>query len=870
MSWSGARGATPSDGVEFFEKKVRPVLVEHCYKCHSTEHKKNRGGLQVDSRAALLKGGESGAALVPGKPEESLLIKALDHRGDLKMPPGAPLPAAVVADLKAWVKMGAPAPDASAQVTKGTDWNEARRFWSFQPVRRPALPTVKRADWVKNDIDRFILARLETEGLTPVAAADRRTLIRRVTFDLTGLPPTPAEVEAFEADRDPRAYARVVDRLLASPRYGERWARHWLDVARYAEDQAHTFGVKPNTQAWRYRDWVIGALNEDMPYDRFVTLQVAADLVADARLEDRAALGFFGLGAVYYKNSNAAQVIAEELDDRVDTLSRGLLGLTVSCARCHDHKYDPVPTQDYYSLAGVFHSSKLADVPLAQKDVVTRFEQAQKVASEADKALKEFLKAERVRQAEGQADQLARYLTAAWKARARKGDVARLARDEKLDPAVLDRMAKLLAPGSNMGKNLPALVTWRRMAPTHDEAEVARLARELQEQATAALQKKAPTDRKKMDPALVQVFFGENGVFSPTEKDVPARMTPEARSKHQQMQRLAEEKKKQVPPAPAMAHGIVEANPQDMKVYLRGNPARPGPVAPRRFLRVLAGDEPALFKQGSGRLDLARAIASAENPLTARVLVNRVWHHHFGRGLVGTPSNFGALGERPTHPELLDWLASEFVRQGWSLKALHRLVVLSATYQLAGLPDEINQRKDPDNRLLWRMNRRRLDVESWRDALLSVTGRLDVQMGGPTQSLTDGNNVRRTVYARVSRHELDGLLRLFDFPDANITSEKRTETTVPQQQLFVLNSPFILQRARELATRLRETKSDDAGRIDLAYRLCYGRPPLEAEADLGRAYLAGADTVPTGKNQLSRLERYAQVLLGSNEFLYID
>ncbi len=865
---AGRLSAADAVGVEFFEKKVRPVLVEHCYSCHSVQAKKKRGGLYLDSRAGLLKGGDSGPALVPGKPEQSLLVKALRHQGELKMPPKGALPAAVVADLARWVQMGAPAPEAAAAAREGIDWSAARKFWSFQPVRRPTIPTVRDTAWARGDLDRFVLARLEADGLKPVAAADRAALLRRVTFDLIGLPPTPAEVDTFVSDTRSDAYERVVDRLLASPRHGERWARHWLDVARYAEDQAHTFAVKLNTSAWRYRDWVIAALNADLPYDRFVTLQVAADLVPDATIPDRCALGFFGLGAVYYKNSNAAQVIAEELDDRVDTLSRGFLGLTVSCARCHDHKFDPIPTQDYYSLAGVFHSSRLADVPLAGKDEVERFTQAQKRAQEAERVLKDFLRTEKVRMAQTQADRLATYLVAAWKAKGKRQAAAALARQQGLEPAKLNRMVRLLDPSSRVARNAAFLARWRKMSGSEDEAQVARQARELQQQVLEVINRPGKAVRER--DAFVEIFFGEKGVFAPSDGELTARLPADKKDTLARMRHDAGERKRAIPPAPPVAHGLTEGSPADLKVYIRGNPATPGAIAPRRFLRILAGDEAPRFTHGSGRLDLANALASKDNPLTARVIVNRLWMHHFGRGLVGTPSNFGSLGERPTHPELLDYLADELVRGGWSLKKLHRQIVLSATYRLGSSSDAVNEQKDPDNRLLWRMNRRRLDVESYRDALLAVSGAVDATMGGPTLPLSAPGNERRTVYARVSRHELDGLLRLFDFPDANITSEKRTETTVPQQQLFVLNSPFMIARARALAGRVTSAARGDAA-IVLAYRLALGRAPAPDELRLGRLYLAGWDDPDEGpKNHLTRWQRYAQVLLGSNEFLYID
>ncbi len=756
--------AEPSPAqLDFFEKKIRPVLVEKCHQCHSTQAKKDRGGLLLDTKTSLLKGGETGPALVPGKPAESLLIKAIRHQGDLMMPPKGKLPETVINDFVKWIEMGAPDPRDGKAVATAINWSEARQFWSFQPVRKPTLPTIKDPKWIKTEIDRFIQARLEAQGLTLSAPADKRALIRRATFDLLGLPPTPEEIEAFVRDDSPEAFARVIDRLLASPHYGERWARYWLDVARYAEDQAHTFAVVPNTSAWRYRDWVIDAFNADMPYDRFVKLQIAADQMETSGPDDiknRAALGFFGLGAQYYKNSDAARAAADELDDRIDTLARGFLGLTVSCARCHDHKFDPIPTQDYYSLAGVFQSCKLANLPLGSKEEQARYEEAQKKVQAVDKQMKDLLKTEK----------------------------ARLSKEK--------------------GKQIP-----------------------------------------------------DNEV----QKLLPAETRAKMKTLKAEMDRL----KKAVPPAPPIAHGLADTTARDMKVFVRGNPAQQGEVAPRRFLRILAGDNPSPFKKGSGRLELAEAIASKDNPLTARVLVNRLWQHHFGRGLVGTPSNFGQLGERPTHPELLDYLTVRFLDSGWSMKQMHRLIMLSGVYQQSSARNPRGQQVDPDNQLLWRMNRQRLDVEAWRDALLAVSGQLDETRGGPTTDLNSAQNVRRTVYGKISRHELSGLLRLFDFPDANITSEKRTETTVPQQQLFVLNSPFFVNQAKALASRLHKEAKDEAGRIHRAYQLVYGRAPQPTEIQLGMQYLQGKDD-PQEKNQLTRWERYAQALLAANEFLYLD
>ncbi len=876
-------------GVEFFETKVRPVLVEHCYSCHSAAAKKARGGLLLDSRDAVRKGGDNGPAVVPGKPDDSLLLKLVSHAGEKKMPPNQKLSDAAIADLTRWVEMGAPDPrDPAATAAGGIDWKAARSFWSFRPIRLPSLPEVRDASWPKTGIDRFILAKLEAQGLRPVGPADPRTLIRRATFDLIGLPPTPEEVEAFVkayGAKPQAAYEALVDRLLASPHYGERWGRYWLDVARYAEDQAHTFAVQPYTNAWRYRDWVIDALNADVPYDRFVKLQIAADLVegdSPGECGDRAALGFFGLGAQYYKNSDAAKAAADELDDRVDTLARGFLGLTVSCARCHDHKFDPIPTQDYYSIAGVFSNCKLAPVPLAPKAEVDRYQEGQKLVQETDRKVKEFVRVEKTHLAEARSQEVAAYMTAAWKLKARRQEhanyaAAEQAKEDKLDAATLDRWAKFLDGGQKTAQPVPALDAWRKLpmpakgSPPEPGAEVQETAKQFQEEVQKLLTQKGMPAKDAPKNDLLALLFGDNGVMPVSDKDLDAALSAEKKATLDGMKAELDRVTKSAPPAPPMAHGLSEAGTADLKVYVRGNPAQQGDVAPRRFLRVLAGDDPPRFTQGSGRKELAEAIASPDNPLTARVIVNRVWAWHFGRGIVGTPSNFGNLGERPTHPELLDYLAARFIASGWSLKALHRDIMLSAVYQLGADHDDAATQADPDNRLLWHFSRRRLDVEAWRDALLAVSGQLDAGFGGPTTDLGSPQNRRRTVYGKISRHDLNGLLRLFDFPDANITSEKRTETTVPQQQLFVLNSPFFVAQAKALAARVKAEADNEPGRVKRAYLLAFGRPPAEAELQLGLRYLAGTDAPDdAAKNQLTRWERYAQALLASNEFLYLD
>lgn len=870
MLFTASLSNAAEPGVDFFENKIRPVLVEHCISCHG--EKKQSGGLRLDSKQATLKGGDTGPALVAGKPKDSLIVKALNHVDDLKMPPKGKLPASIAADFAKWIETGAVDPrDGAAQTTGVIDWNKAKAFWSFQPVVKPPLP----AATGKTPIDRFINAKLAEQGLTRLPVADKRTLIRRLTFDLTGLPPTIDEVTEYLNDTSADADAKLIDRLLAKPAYGEMQARQWLDVARYAEDQAHTFGVQPSTDAWRYRDWVIDAFNSDMPYDRFVKLQIAADLYggdSPEELKHRAALGLFGLGAVYYKNSDAAKAAADELDDRVDTLTRGFMGLTVSCARCHDHKFDPIPTQDYYSLAGIFKSTNLAKVPLVPKAELDKINAAQKQIQDADKLLKSLLQQGKDVLAVKKVDELPAYLQAVWKLEARRMEKAdakvdEIAKAEKLDGPTLDRLAKFLKTKAN---TMPGLTDWAKMQPKKGEtavpAAVEALASSWRDQVKTIIKDTKHKNRNEVMNAL----FNDKGVFILTDTEATNAMPADQKAKYEETKAKHADLVKNAPPTPTMVHGIVEAGAADMKVFVRGNPAKQGELAPRRFLKILAGDNAPKYTQGSGRKELAEAIADSKNPLTARVIVNRIWQQHFGRGIVGTPSNFGTLGERPSHPELLDYLAAEFVANGWSIKKLHREILLSDVYRRVSTPDAKNMEKDADNKYLWRANRRRLSVEAWRDALLAASGKLDPKMGGPTTNLDSADNTRRTVYARISRHELNGLLRLFDFPDANITSERRIETTVPQQQLFVMNSPFMINQAKALATRLEKEATTEDARIQRAYQLLYARPVSPEEQQIGLSFLTSKDPDDASKNKLTRKERYYQALLASNEFMYVD
>jgi hypothetical protein len=762
---AGTARADGTGGEAFFESRVRPLLVERCHGCHSARAKKQRGGLLLDSRAGLQKGGDSGPAVVPGRPDASRLIAAVRYQDPaLQMPPKGKLPQREVAVLEEWVRRGAPMPDAApAAARRLIDLAEGRKFWSFRPPRAQAPPAVRDRSWPRTPLDAFVLAQMEKHGLSPSPPADRRTLIRRLYFDLFGLPPSPEEVEAFVADPDPLAYEKLVERLLASPHHGERWARHWLDLARYC-DVAEPWSESKG-QPWRYRDWVVRAFNEDLPYDAFVRRQLAADLLPDAGPADRAALGFLGLSPAYWKELKLAPdviktVVAEEWEERVQAVTGTFLGLTVACARCHDHKFDPITQEDYYALAGIFASTRPADLSPMTDDGAAEVRRARERVAELEK---------------------------------------RIAQLQPAGPEGQRQAAELRAEAGRI----------KRRAPSFDLPLVPGVA----------------------DAGLYVLADG------------PHKTKLEYR-----------------------------AGALDVAVQVRGNPASPGPVVPRRFLAVLSPDPPPPFGQGSGRLELARALVREGAPLSARVLVNRVWKHHFGAGLVRTPGDFGTQGARPTHPDLLDDLAARFVAGGWSIKALHREMVLSATYRQSSIADSSNpqsairnpQSADPDNSWLARMNHRRLDVESWRDAMLAVSGSLSREVGGPPRDLGDAGNGRRTLYGTVKRRELNDLLRLYDFPDPTTTSAGRVATTTPLQQLFVLNSPFVQQQADALARRLKaEVPAGGGARVRRAYALLFGRPPSDAEARLAADFLTGPGSDP-------EWAQYAQVLLGSNEFLFVD
>ncbi|MFN8060473.1 MAG: PSD1 and planctomycete cytochrome C domain-containing protein [Vicinamibacterales bacterium] len=892
---SQAAAATQPD---FFETKVRPILVNSCYDCHRDDAS---GGLRVDSREALLKGGKSGPAIVPGDPDGSLLVAAVRQTTKLKMPQGGKLDAGEIDALVAWVKAGAEWPTAStaALTPKAREFEikpEHRAFWSFQPLHAPPAPAVSHASWPKSDIDRFVLARLEKEGLTPVAAADKLTLLRRATLDLTGVPPTPEEVDAFEKDASPDAFAKVVDRLLASPRYGETWGRLWLDVARYGEDDYRSLdpkgrGHNPYPNAYLYRDWVIKAINDDLPYDQFVRAQLAGDLLDEStRARTLPALGFLGLGPWYYDNGAVEITRADERHDRVDAVSRGLLGLTVGCARCHDHKYDPIAQKDYYAIAGVFANAVYHEYPLAPRSVVEEYDAAEKKIEKKEKLLGEFLKTESEQLAQTLAFQSAKYMQAAWRVTGKpKEEAYKVVEDQKLDFELFDRWLKFLAKPPKFYSDLKP---WQELvARGGSEAEAKKLSeafqttlvdlvfdkREVQDE-NEIIKAKALTGTKKKEPANKPNEFITNDDFCPgcglelkslpiertnlwtdvfqrdlqegfdpayAEKVRPGllvfrgwglerQLSAERRTYIDGLRQDVEKARKALPKHYAYAHGVREAEkPANLQVNLRGNPFRLGDEVPRRFLAVLGGETPTPFTSGSGRLELANAII--EHPLSSRVLVNRVWKAHFGAGIVDTASNFGQAGERPTNPELLEYVAQRFVQGGRSLKALHREIMLSAVYQLSSDHSPQNFDKDSGNRLYWRANRRRLTAEQIRDSMLAVAGTLDEKIGGPSIELTPFVD-RRTVYGRVSRYKLDEYLQLFDFPSPALSAEQRFTTNVPLQRLFFMNSDFMQRMGELLAARTAE-EPDTPARVRKAYSILFGRAATEPEIQAGVEYL---------------------------------
>jgi len=783
-----------AEAVAFFEKKIRPVLVEHCYKCHSAQGGEAKGGLRLDHRDAMRAGGESGPAVVPGDVDASGLIAALRYES-FEMPPDGKLPDEVIADFAHWVKLGAPDPRVPQQSQRREAQRATSNWWSLQSVRPPPVPAVKDAGWPRSDIDCFVLARLEGRQLHPLGDASPAALLRRVYLDLIGLPPSPDELDTFLASPTPQAFADVVDRLLASPQFGERWGRHWLDIVRYAESNGRDRDVL-YPHAWRYRNYVIAALNDDVPYDRFVAEQLAGDLMpADAQQERdrlRIATGFLALGPKTLMSK--AKFRMDLVDDQIDATSRAFLGLTVSCARCHDHKFDPIPTRDYYALAGIFRSTEtLYGGGLKRK----------KKQGTIDPDLQPLGSAADVAAAKQQAERLA-----------------------QLDKQLGAAKKKLAALEKQAGKKNGAKAAERDKAA----AQVARLERELKQL------------RSGSSPQLQYCM-------AVRDADKPA----------------------------------------DCPIHIRGEERQLGEKVPRGVLSALSVPPAKIPGDASGRLQLAEWIADPKNPLTARVAVNRIWHHLFGQGIVRTVDNFGYNGEPPSHPGLLDHLAAKFVEFDGSVKRLIRYIVLSRVYQLESRYDEGCYAVDPENRLLWRAARRRLEVEAIRHAMLAASGRLDLQPPERSQvarigpgEVGRGINMKpfyepfphRSVYLPILRTHLPEVLQVFDVAEPSIVVGRRSVTTVPAQSLYFLNSPFVIAQAEAAARRALQHSDHRSERIEFAYKLCLARFPTQSESAAAAQYLEGfAAQAEEQSGQETGVPAawtsFCQALFASAEFRYV-
>jgi cytochrome c553 len=1079
---------------EFFEKRIRPLLIAECYDCHSEDSIES--GLRVDSLSGLIRGGERGPALVPGKPKESLLISAVQHSGQLHMPLKDKLSQKAIADLIQWVEAGAYWPNAKpiSEIRKeavgetGPLFTKAEQeFWAFQPPREPAVPQTRNREWAQQPLDQFVLARLEQADAEPASRADKRTLIRRATFDLIGLPPTSKEVEAFLADDSPDAFAKVIDRLLASPRYGERWGRHWLDVARYADSN----GLDENlsyANAFRYRDYVIAAFNQDKPFDQFVQEQLAGDILANQpgaenRPEKITATGFLSIGAKMLAEDDQVKMQMDIIDEQLDTVGRTFMGLTLGCARCHSHKFDPIPIEDYYSLAGIFKSTKTMEnfkvvarwqeQMLASPEEIQALEQQKQQIAKLDAEIKQivkqaddrFLSAARKRSRDyllasaikNYHDQLLKSTgpigadPGAYESHAailveaenfqtgnvkkattgygegigviyNKGTLPNIAEYEIEVPkagryqleiryaAAQSRPVELSINGELVKKDAASAVTgsWY---PKSQEWKVEGFYALKQGKNRVRLESKIPfphidklliaeprTATEQPGGVLAEIPVPENLVSSLTlqwaslikksaedpdspfaiwnhliqKGSVPETLSPtwerfsglnelpekerilkaadlygtlfeevlaeweayqktEAgketqglpdpqREKLRQLltdakslfalpsdretwyaapaqEKLAarrEQKKKQEAALPVYptAMSVSEQKPENLKVHLRGSHFTLGKEVPRQFLQIIEGEEQTpIDDQHSGRLQLAEWLTSGSHPLTARVMVNRIWRWHFGDGLVRTPDNFGKLGERPTHPELLDWLAVQFVKQGWSIKEMHRLIMLSSTYQMSSEYNPELAARDPENRLMWRVNRKRLEAEAIRDSILKVCGTLDLEMGGSMlgvenrKYVTSTRNVnpviyqtnRRSVYLPIVRSALYQVLQAFDFADPSVLSGNRVHTTVAPQALFMMNSDFIMQQTSDFAEQvLHETHLDRAGKVKLVYERVYSRPASELEVSRALAYLnqyrqelEPLEMTPEEKEQRT-WQSLCRVLISSNEFLFVD
>ena len=998
-----AADVTPEQ-IEFFEKKIRPVLAEQCYACHSSETMA-LGELRVDSREAIRKGGSRGSAVAPGSPEGSVLLKAISYADlDLKMPPTGKLSDEQIADFRLWIEMGAPdprdaAPAAPPAAPSAYDFEKEREFWSFRPVRKPQVPAVSRPDWVTTPVDAFLLAALEEKGLQPAPEADKRTLIRRVTFDLIGLPPTPGEIEDFLADDSPGAWKSLVERLLASPHYGERWARHWLDLVRFAETNGHEFD-NDKLDAWRYRDYVVRIFNQDTPYNRFVAEQIAGDLLPDprltpdgSRLDSPVGSGMYWLWEVLNSPTDSEKARADQVDNQLDVLGKTFFGMALGCARCHDHKFDPLPTADYYALAGVMHSTHLRerciDAPERAKEIQRAWEAA--AEREAARAIPAVSGAELL------SEEWAKYRTHAagepshplyplaklaaeaqepfaqrlgamreemreWAAKADPGHPLWAGRGDQLfddfsggyEKWDVDGAAFGPAPSGGMADSYPdktdefvgILATRKfripsphvhvRMAGTKTDRRLAKVrftlwaddhpsqrhspeSERLEWVSIALVKEKGRigylqiADRARDGHIAVdKIVFSDSPEPPPIAGPVDRRVLEllddtsigsleELAAAYARLvatadaaltQAIAAPKLREQPaprqeiPESAFAMSSMDHDPHNVQIHQRGNHKNLGEEAPRRFLTIVAGEDQQPFSRGSGRLELAQWAASEKNPLTARVMANRIWQHHFGAGIVRSPDNFGHTGDAPTHPELLDWLAAGFVESGWSVKELHRQILYSNAYRMQSRAAADATRLDPENKLLSHMPVRRLEAEAIRDSVLAVAGTLNLAVGGesvpphispyqdgrgkPESGPLDGEG-RRSIYIQARRNFLTPLFLAFDYPQPFATIGRRGVSAVPSQALMLLNNELLHQQAAKWAQREMEVHGAAEARLDDMFVRAFGRAPEQSERENVRSFLEQQARLYDGASTDDPRvwTDLAHVLFNSTEFIFV-
>ena len=889
------------DGLAFFEKKIRPVLVQHCYKCHAADAKNIRGGLLLDSRAAIRQGGDSGPAVVPEKPGESLLLESLRYDG-YEMPPSGKLPDAVIADFEKWIAMGAPDPrDGQAHaVAAGIDIDAGRRFWSFQSPQAHPVPDVKNTSWPRSDIDRFTLAKMEAANLQPAADADKRTLLRRAYFDLIGLPPTPEQIHAFLADDSPRAFERVVDQLLASPHFGERWGRHWLDIARYSDSTGGGRSLLFKV-SWRYRNYVIDAFNRDTPFDEFIIEQIAGDLMpAETNAEKARHLtgtGFLALGPTNYENQDKRQLRMDVVDEQIDTIGRAFLGMTIGCARCHDHKFDPIPTTDYYALAGIFRSTRsLIDGNVS--NWVTRALPTSDGVSDASAGLEELTaqlatKKRELKRLNKQApsqtvDDTDAEFVGMWTESTVVRPFVGKRYVHTTDPKAR-AIFEFTAPRTGTHEMLVAYTaeTNRDTATPHTisrNGAVLDTVRVNQRQKATGYVSVGTHEFEKGDSVTVTVHTaGTTDVVIADAAKLIFVGTATAKRARQQVAGLERQigslqtnlasMRKAAAAATKVMSVEEEPKPADFNVCIRGNVRNLGKKVPRGFLSVATTKPVSIPNGASGRLEFARWIASPDNPLTARVAVNRIWHHLFGAGLVRTVDNFGVPGERPSHPQLLDHLALRFVEHGWSVKQAVRAMMLSRTYQQSSTGANVAAERDPENRLLTRQNLRRLEAEALRDALFALSGELDRTRPGDT--VREGTkseygytfaSKHRSVYLPVFRNRLHPLFAVFDFPDPNLSNGRRNTSTLSTQALYLMNSPLIGEHAAKTADSLMARKNeDDTQRLRQLYERALGREPTAREAQLALSFLSDTSGEERQKNWVA----ICQAVIGSVDFRYV-